>query len=166
MTIPLRHARLDIVRWTNERDARAHLTAHCPDLPPFYIGEWRTDDRISSIIARDSAGQRIWVGLMAEGGSDPWIVPTFGGLLLVSNEGLLLTDDRARILAHESPFLDLCDVLVADTVVWIVGTSDLIRVTGTGCEVVQNGLGDWDRWSLQGDRIVVGIDGGSSEIVG
>ncbi|RYG29614.1 hypothetical protein EON81_26365 [bacterium] len=166
MTIPLRHARLDVVRWTLERDARTHLAAHLPSAEPLHVGEWHTDDRVSTILARDLDGRPLWGALMAEGERDPWIVPTFGGLLLVSNEGLLLIDDRAQILANEGPFVDLRDVLIANRVVWVIGDYDAIRVTGTGCQNFTPGMGAWDGWRLDGDRLVAWMHEEAPEVLG
>ena len=166
MIIPLRRARIEIVRWTREADARAHLAALSPGVSPRHVGEWHTDERVSSLVATDLEDAVLWTGLMAEGERDPWIVPTFGGLLFVSCENLLLMDDRARIVLEDGPFPEFKDVLIGDTAVWVIGWYAALRFTGTDYERFEPELGAWDEWHLEGDRLVANTWGERPEIVG
>lgn len=114
----------------------------------------------------DPEGKPLWSALMAEGERDPWVVPTFGGLLFISRENLLLIDDCARIVAQESASYEFADVLIGETVVWVVGWHDAMRVTAAGLQVFEPSFGSWDGWRFEGDRLLGLIDGREPEIIG
>lgn len=121
-----------MVRHRDEVDARRATDRTLPGTTPIFLGEWRESERISSLVGRDRAGAALWTGILQEGEREPWIVPCFGLLLIVSSENALLIGENGRVVEHDQAGWRFVDVLFGRTVVWVVGDIEARRITASG----------------------------------